>query len=325
MSRSVTTLLVSVAVLGLAAAILASGPDDLAERLAGRRVTTPSGVSVAILDANSGVLDLGRLEACLATIEESGAWPEVWLVVQDDATDWDLVLHLVRTDDGHVEPGEVAGLPRSEWDVRTLKAALRDTFGRKPDANVRDVVVQGFSKRVVTVYPYQAANVDRSRGLMALLPEDAILREARSVDLGDGVHRTFALVLRGARFEPADCSTPFGKEHGHLDRGTIHAYLVGAGEIEAVIDLTAYLELEGEGALPRYPCGEGESPASFDAERARDWIAARDPRPLLAWTDVDGDGRALEVLLPDITPEGAFDELVIGVGPDAPELRIVDP
>ncbi len=317
----------SVAILVLIAATAGAvvGAPALGERLAERRVTTPSGVEVAVFDEATGVLDRGRLEACLATIGESGAWPEVWLVVQDESTSWDLALHLVRTDDGVVVPGEVAALPRSEWDARALKAALREVLGRKPAAKVRDVVVQGFRKRVVTVYPYQAENVDRTRGLMALLPEGTVLREARTVDLGDGVHRTLALVLREARFEPADCSTPLGVEHGHLDRGSVHAYLVGAGAVEDELDLTPYLDLDGEGALSRYRCAEGESPATLDPTIARTWIATREPRSLLVWTDVDGDGRALEILLPDVTPEGAFDEVVLGVGPGGPTLRVVDP
>ena len=246
-------------------------------------------------------------------------------MVQDEATAWDLALHLARQDDGTVEPGEIAGLPRADWDARSLKAALRESLGRKPDAKVRDVVVQGFRKRVVTVYPYQAENVDRTRGLMALLPEGTLLREARTVDLGDGVHRTLALTLRDARFEPADCSTSRGVEHGHLDRGSIRAYLVGSGAIEDELDLTSYLGLDGEGALTRYRCAEGESPATLDPQIVRTWIATRDPRSLLVWTDVDGDGRALEVLLPDVSPEGDLDQVVLGVGPDGPTLRVVDP
>ena len=325
MRRSIVTLFLCAAVLAPAATIRATGAESLAEKLAERRVRTPSGASVAVLDERSSVLDPERLETCLVTIGESGAWPEAWLVVQDETVDWDLALHLRRTAEGAVEPGEAIGLPRSEWDPRSLKAALREALGHKPNAKVRNVVVHGFGKRIVTVYPYQVADVDRSRGLMALVPEGTILREARSVDVGDGVRRTLAIVVRDARFEPADCATARGEAYGHLDRGTILAVLAGPKAIDAEIDLTAALDLGGEGALPRYRCREGESPATLDSARVRDWIGARDPTSLLDWTDVDGDGRALEIRLPRVTPDGAFDEVVLAVGPDAAVLRVVEP
>jgi len=310
----------------LAVAAIGSSPAaDVAERLAAMRVAAPDGASVTVYaDGDpSAVLDRARLDACLDTVEEAGAWPEAWLVVQDDGLAWDLVVRLERDAGGAIRPSEAVALLRREWDPRSLRDALREALGRKPEGKVRNVVIQGFTKRIVTTYPYEPDPSARGRGLMALLPEDAVLREARSVDLGDGRRHTLAIVLRDARFEPVDCASASGAASGHLDRGTVVVVLAGPDRIESELDLTGELAVDDAGALRRYPCATGESPASLDPARVRDWIRTRDPEPLIEWVDADGDGHALEVRIPRAARDGAAREVVVAVDPDEATLEIV--
>lgn len=314
-------------------AVPAATDEDLAAlsgTLAARTVRPPGkagAVAVFGTDDGSAVLDPTRLATLLATVEEAEAWPDLWAVVQDEGLDWDLVLRLTLEDSGAVVPGDAAAVARRPWDdARALRDAVRDALGRKPDGKFRNVVVQGFTKRIVTLYPYEAVDVPRDRGLLALLPEDAILREARTVTLSDGRRYTLALILRGARFEPADCGTPRGRALGHLDRGTVLAVLAGPDGLAAELDLGAQgadgARFDGEGALPRYRCAEGESPETLEPARVRDWIRARDPMTLLVPEDRDGDGHALEFLLPraERGREGGTFEL--RVDPGAPALSV---
>ena len=47
-----------------------------------------------------GFLTPERIETCLATISEAGAWPEAWLVVQDANRTYDLVMRIRLEEDG---------------------------------------------------------------------------------------------------------------------------------------------------------------------------------------------------------------------------------
>lgn len=272
-----------------------------------------------------GVLTSERLEESLATIEEAGAWPNAWLIVQVASLDEDLVMHLTRSEkEGTVTLEEHFMAPRTEWNAAALKNAYREVTGKKLRSRSVNIVIQGFSTRTVTAWVYDSVGtVDVQAGLMALLPEGSILREARSIDLGDGRPHTLAVVLVDPRFRPADCSGCRGRTFGHSDTGDVRLVLAGEREVEDALDITPYLSGYGEEPLlPRFVCMEGDPAMEPDSNTVRSWFAHRTPVKLLDFVDFDGDGRPQEIILPAAYIEcGRVGELVVGIDPVSGKIR----
>jgi len=279
------------------------------EALTARTVEPPQGGAVALYGEDGiALLDAGRLAACLAALDEAGAWPEAWLVVVDLARPYDVVV-AVRSVDG-AEVVEAFAAERVEWDVDGVRRAARAALGRKPRTRVDTVVVQEFSRRVVDRYPYAVPADGARQGLLAAVPPGAVLRDAATVDLGAGGPYTLAIVMRDARFVPARCAPG---EDRHVDVATFELVLTDASTALAALDLTAwYRETRGQAlALPRFACAAGDAAGSADPELVRGWIRDRPADPLLDAEDLDGDGRALESRVPTAGGE----TIVVGVDP----------
>jgi len=264
--------------LGFAAALLAASagntpappaPDalpalaeDLAAKIETARVRGPDGAEIAV----ASVLDRTRLERCLETISEAGAWPAAWLVVEDSGLDVDLVLRLALGADGNVEaPETMFASPRRDWDHDAFEAAYRDAFGRKPPRERdRNLVVQSFSKRTVTTYVYDLPETGAAaKGLLALLPAGSLPRETRAIRWSDGRLLTLAIVLVRPTFVPSSCDAA-ATVRDHADSGGVMAYLVSAEAIEASVELTDRFR-DGPGGValvPRYACAPGDVDAT---------------------------------------------------------------
>ena len=283
---------------------------------------------VAFAHAEKAGVDLDRIltpeqtEECLATVTEAGAWPDAWLIVQDGSIDEDLVIHLKKpVEDGRIKVVEHFMTPRVDWDAAALKNAYRARTGKKLRGRSLNIVIQGFSTRTETIWVYEDTAEDD--GLLALLPEDSILREARSIDLGDGARHTLAVVLTDPRFRPADCSDCRGRTFGHSDTGQINLVLAGEQEIVSILDITPYLFGYGEEPLlPRFVCMEGDPTGEPETSTVEEWFHRRTPVNLLNLVDHDLDGRRLELVLPAAYVEcGHVTELVVGVDPASKTLR----
>ena len=302
----------------------------LAGKLAGRTVRTPDGSEVPLCGGAPAVLDAGRLETCLRTIEEAQGWPAAWLVVQDFSRPYDVVLRIELGDGGDVlAPETVFAAARRDWDVEALEAAVRDATGKKaPRERSRNLVVQGFKTRVETTYVYEAPKTGREPGgLLSLLPAGAVLREAKSVDLGDGSPHTLAIALEGGRLRPSRCSSCAARLFGHADSGRVTLVLAGEKGIEDRLDLTPLLRGTGEGALlPRFACAPGDEEGKPEDED-KDYgerFAGREPVRLLDVGDVSGDGLSLEVrFLSEFIDCDRHVSVVIGVDPVKRKLRVL--
>lgn len=297
-----------------------ASPADLAVDLTGRTVVTPDGIEIPVVgDPESGaVLDSERTAQCLETIDRAEAWPEAWLVVQDEAVSFDLVLFL-RKDGDVIDAPLVVTLPRADRDHRALRDAVRSVTGERLPAKVRNLVTRGFRVRVETLYVYDPPPAEAtSEGLLALLPAGSLLREATLVDLGDDAMHTLAVVMRDARFVPSRCDE-CGRAVGHLDAGTFRLILASADAIEAELDLEI-------GHLPRFRCEPGdEAVAPEDTATIRAWLSVRQPAPILDPADLDHDGRALEVAIPVVRGHcESPGEIVVSIDPSGPYLRVLD-
>ncbi len=277
--------------------VLASPAESFVSALEEARVKTPSGEEVAVWGT---VLDAERVGVCLATIDEARGWPASWLVVQDSALDWDLVLRVERREDGTIErPDPVFATTRREWaDEADLEAAYREVFGRKPPREKeRSLVVQSFSKKIVTTYIYEGIPKEK-KGLMAHLPDGSLLREAKSVELGDGAMHTVALVLVEPRFVPSACDTPGALARGHVDAGRVLLVLAGAESLEGRIDVTDRFRTaeDPEPAVPRYACMEGDAEAAKAGTAIGDRFRGRPNLPLLILEDRRAKGEGVAVV-----------------------------
>jgi len=120
----------------------------------------------------------------------------------------------------------------------------------------------------VTDYVYDLPATGKgAKGLLALLPEGSLIREAPAIDLRDGEHHTLAIVLMRPRFVPADCSTKDGRRVGHRDAGGILLALTGESALEDQLDITEVVRAaSGATLLPRFVCQPGDAePGAIDA------------------------------------------------------------
>jgi hypothetical protein len=302
---------------------------SLAAQLEGRTVRLPDGSDEAVLGREGAVLSAERVTTCIATLFEAQGWPSSWLVVQDAARPFDVVIHVVLGEDGSVLPPDVMfAAERREWDADALEAAVKEATGRKPAREkTRSVVVQSFTTRVVTTYVYEPPKSGaKAGGLAALLPDGAILRDAHNVNLGDGGRHTLAIALLGARFVPSDCASCPARVFGHADAAAkVLLVLAGEGALEDTLDLTAGLKgTGGEPLLPRFRCAEGDASPGAADRPYEERFAKREPERLVTLADLNGDGLPLEIALPaEIVDCARHTALVVGVDPRTKKLRVL--
>jgi hypothetical protein len=239
---------------------------SLASRLAAKTLRAPDGSDVAI----GTILDAARAETCLRTIGKGGGWPASWLIVSDGTKPYDLVLRVALAPDGTIPEPETTFLaPRREWDDAGFDAAFKAATGKKPPhERERNVVVQSFTRKSVTQYVYDLPATGKgAKGLLALLPEGSLIREATAIDLGDGKHHTVAVILMRPRFVPADCATAEGRRTGHRDEGGIVLVLAGESALEDRLDVTEQVRAAtGATLLPRFTCVPGDvEPGAINA------------------------------------------------------------
>jgi hypothetical protein len=299
----------------------------LADLLGDRTVTAPDGASVPVMatsEGSEGLLDATRLEACLRTVGAAEAWPSAWLVVQVESVPFDLILPVRLDDGGRLEDPElVFTAARREWTVDALRDAIRSETGRKPKGRTWNVVVQAFSARVEHRYVYEAPT--ERRGLLELLPEGTLLREARTVKLSSGERYTLALVLQEAELVPSSCDDCASWRVGHADTGRILLVLARDAEIADELDVTRLLGgASGRPLLPRYACDEGDRERSFGETPIGERFAGRRQVELIRPEDLDGDGFALEISLFSGVSECEAERVLLGVGPSAPELLVLE-
>ncbi|MDX1388898.1 MAG: hypothetical protein R3344_06885 [Acidobacteriota bacterium] len=290
-------------------------PDGTIARVAG----LPSRQSGAV----SALLTPSRVEACLRTFHEAQAWPTAWMVVQDKTYAFDLVFPVALTVDGRVaDPDPVFAVERRDWTVEELRSIVKERTGRKPRGRESNLVIQGFSQRIIEHYVYDVPPRP-DRGLMSLLPEGALLREAIPVDLGDGRPHTLALVLERAEFIPSRCDDCAPRLFGHADTGKIYLVLTDDQQIVDQMELTPYLIGEqGRALLPRYECIEEDRDPEARKTPIDERFAERALVPLLVLEDLDRDGRALEFsLVSSFTDCDRHESIVLGITPGVPRLR----
>jgi hypothetical protein len=312
---------------------IAALASSLLDSLRNRSFRAPDGSEV-VLVARSGdgatapqaLLDEERARASLATVTEAEGWPQTWLVLADSARSYDVVMILRVDERGSLIPPEtVFAAERRDWDAAALTRAAKEATGLSPRGGGRlGVVIQSFKRRVVTTYVYEPPK--SVGGLLALLPPGSILREAASVDLGDGRRHTVALVLSDARLVPADCSTCAGRLFGHADTGKIQVVLAGESAIEDRQDLTGFLKgANGQPLLPRFACTPADAASRPVDESYEQRFGGREPVRLLVLRDLDGDGNALELDLPgELLDCTKHTVIVVGIDRRTGKLRGVE-
>ncbi len=239
---------------------------SFASRIADKALRAPDGTDVVI----GAILDAGRVETCLGTIARGGGWPASWLIASDSVRPYDLIIRIALAPDGTIATPDTAFLTtRREWDDASFDAAFRAATGKKPPREKhQNIVIQSFTKKIATEYVYDLpATGPGAKGLLAVLPEGSLIREAQAIDLRDGKHHTFAIVLLRPRFVPADCSTPEGRRVGHRDAGGVLLALAGESEIEDQLEITEIIrQAAGDVLLPRFNCEPGDvEPGAIDA------------------------------------------------------------
>lgn len=254
---------------------------SLASRLADKKLKTPDGSEAPV----GTFLDATRLTTCLRTISKGDGWPASWLIVVDSTKPYDLVLRIALAADGTIADPETAFFAaRRDWDDDAFDAAFLSATGKKPPRErQRNVVIQSFTTKTVTDYVYELPKAGKgAKGLLAFLPEGSLIREAPSVDLGDGKHHTIAIVLIRPRFVPADCTTPEGSKTGHRDAGGVLLVLAGETALEDRLDITDLVKNGAKEAyVPRFTCRPGdEEPGAIDALVDRK-LEGREPVRLL--------------------------------------------
>jgi hypothetical protein len=306
---------------------------ELAARLAGfledRTVTAPDGTTVPVTGSGGaegveGLLDATRLEACLRTIGAAEAWPGAWLVVQIEAVPFDLILPVRLDDEGRLEDPEIVfTAARREWSVDALRDAVRSATGRKAKGRTWNVVVQGFTTRIEHHYVYEVPT--ERRGLLELLPEGTLLREATTVKLPGGGRYTLAVVLQEAEFVPSSCDECTSWMFGHADTGRVLLVLASDAEVVDELDLTPVLAgSAGRPLLTRYACNQGDRYPPSGETPIEERFAGRAEVELLRLQDLDGDGVALEISLLSDVSDCEAERVVLGVDPQAPEILVID-
>ena len=254
---------------------------SFASRIAGTTLRAPDGTDVAI----GTVLDAARTEACLRTVGRGGGWPAAWLIVADSTKPYDLVLRVALSTDGSIADPETSFLaPRREWDDALFDAAFQAATGKKPAREKnRSLIIQSFTKKTVTDYVYDLPATGRgAKGLLALLPEGSLIREAPAVDLKDGKHHALAIVLIRPRFVPADCSTKEGRKAGHRDSGGVLLALAGETALEDQLDITEVIRAAtGATLIPRFACEPGDTDPGAIDELVDRKFEGREPLRLL--------------------------------------------
>lgn len=299
---------------------------DLGARLADRLLPIPGGGQATLFAAQDSssapILNPDRLARCLNTISEAEAWPSAWLVVQDGARDYDLVLRIRLGQDGRIaDPDPLFTAARREWDGRALEDAARAASGRKPPRE-NNVVVQSFTSRSETTYVYEPTGEKNAQGLLALLPKGALIREAKRVELRDGKFHTLGLVLLDARFVPSSCGSCAERALGHVDRGTVLAVLAGEKALEQTLDLTSsYREHGAEPFLPRYACApEDERPLPGTSPVGR--FEGRESVPLLMLEAASEGERSFKLPIRDDCERRT--SLTLAIGSDPPRIRVLE-
>jgi len=301
---------------------------QLAVFLEDRTVTAPDGATVPVMipsavDGSEGLLDTTRLEACLRTVGVAEAWPSAWLVVRVEAVAFDLILPVRLDDEGRLEDPEIVfTAARQEWTVDALRDAIRSETGRKPKGRTWNVVVQGFTTRVEHRYVYEVPT--ERRGLLELLPEGTLLREATTVKLPGGRY-TLAVVLQEAELVPSSCDDCTSWMIGHADTGRVLLVLASDAEVVDELDVTSLLAgSASRPLLPRYACDEGDRYPSSGETPIGERFAGRPEIELIRLEDLDGDGLALEISIFSGVSDCEAEKVRLGVGPLAPELRVIN-
>jgi hypothetical protein len=270
-----------------------------------------------------------RLQQAFETITEAGAWPSTWLVVRDPARETDLLVTIELEQGRVLDPQAAFEAPRQEWaSGKEIEAALLAQRGDRVARRLKNVVLVEFSTKTVTTYVYDVKPpAPQDKGLMAMLPQGALLRAARTVRLSDGSVRTLALVLQEATFHPSDCTTCEAALFGHADAGRVQVVLAGDAKVEDQVDLTPMLHgVDGSPLLPRFACARGdENPAAVSLP-VKERFADREPVTLLDLKDLDADGLALELRLPArYLACGQAEYLEIAVDPRSGKLAVKPP
>jgi hypothetical protein len=297
--------------------------------LADRTVTAPDGATVPVMIASAvggsdGLLDVTRLEACLKTVGFAEAWPNAWLVVRVEAVAFDLILPVRLDDEGRIEDPEIVfTAARREWTVDALRDAIRSETGRKPKGRTWNVVVQGFTTRVEHRYVYEMPT--ERRGLLELLPEGTLLREATTVKLSGGKRYTLAVVLQEAELVPSSCDDCTSWMIGHADTGRVLLVLASDAEVVDELDVTSVLAgSASRPLLPRYACDEGDRYPSSTETPIGERFAGRREIELIRLEDLDGDGLALEISMISGVSNCEAESVQLGIDPTAPELRVIN-
>lgn len=302
---------------------------QLAVFLEDRTVTDPDGATVPVMiasavDGSEGLLDTTRLEACLKTVGVAEAWPSAWLVVRVEAVAFDLILPVRLDDEGRLEDPEIVfTAARREWTVDALRDAIRSETGRKPKGRTWNVVVQGFTTRVEHRYVYEVPT--ERRGLLELLPEGTLLREATTVKLSSGKRYTLAVVLQEAELVPSSCDDCTSWMIGHADTGRILMVLASDAEVADELDVTSLLAgSASRPLLPRYACDEGDRYPPTGETPIGERFAGRREIELLHLEDLDGDGLALEISLFSGVSNCEAENVVLGIDPAEPKLQVIN-
>ena len=158
------------------------------------------------------------------------------------------------------------------------------------------MVLQSFTKRLVTDYVYDLPATGKgAKGLLAVLPEGSLIREASAIDLRDGAHHTLAVILVNPRFVPADCATAAGRKTGHRDEGGMHDRPRAENGLDDSLDITELVtKATGAAMIPRFTCLPGDiEPGAIDALvdarfEGRESVRLLDLTGKLAETAIDG-------------------------------------
>ncbi|ANM31324.1 hypothetical protein ABI59_19710 [Acidobacteria bacterium Mor1] len=301
------------------------------ERMRGIQVDLPDASRAYLVAPKEGaedlpvILDEKRVLQCVETLHEGELFPAAWLVVQQDQTDYDLMLRVTLDEMGGIRTPDIRfTTPTREWEIKDIKTFVRRVTGKRPPrAGARRLAVHRFASRIVTTFVHQGSRKDRDTGgLAALLPEGSLIREAVSVRFREqGL--TVALVLRDAEFVPSTCDACDSGLFGHHDRGAAELVLT---DQERVLDRLELGDLLGDPRprIPRYTCLEGDGELVKNQESLWSKVSKRASVELLEPVDADGDGKALEVVIPgEVLACSDYRAAILAVylAADGPRLR----
>ena len=220
----------------------------------------------------AALLDPTRLKFLLETIEEAGVSEAFWVVLQDKQRAEDALLRLERQ-----STGPEFLLTHAAWISRGIaaeenpRAAYRARTGDSaPKKGAKEVIVQGFQKRTELLFQHRPVTVSKRQGLLKLLPENAVLREARK-NPNSPQPQTVALVFYDAYLYPAKC---VDEEQTHIDQAKIELVLVDDQQILATTTLADDSKL----SIPRTECIGGDEDQA--REITHDWVSKLAKRPM---------------------------------------------